>query len=226
MLGAFIPGVPVQPVLMRYPNKLVSDNDCNAASMYFTPHLESKLYRGHATSFIEAEPKDEMHPVGIQYSTHTCSINNLFISIRAVVYGFISELDLHIFVDLLCCLPCQVLGIRWTVSLTERLAPVLNWKPCEQASVWTSVYFSFSQCRRRNLLHVWANWCLFEKLLALVLSLAHLLQPPKISQNRSKSTLMSLKLPFPLQSTVDMDSERLILRGWEASHLIWAPAPF
>lgn len=125
--------------------------------MYFTPHLESKLYRGHATSFIEAEPKDEMHPVGIQYSTHTCSINNLFISIRAVVYGFISELDLHIFVDLLCCLPCQVLGIRWTVSLTERLAPVLNWKPCEQASVWTSVYFSFSQCRRRNLLHVWAN---------------------------------------------------------------------
>lgn len=80
----------MQPVLMRYPNKLVSDNDCSAASMYFTPHLESKLYRGHATSFIEAEPKDEMHPVGIQYSTHTCSINNLFISIRAVVYGFIS----------------------------------------------------------------------------------------------------------------------------------------
>lgn len=26
LLGAFIPGVPVQPVVMRYPNKMVSDN--------------------------------------------------------------------------------------------------------------------------------------------------------------------------------------------------------
>lgn len=32
-LGAFIPGVPVQPVLMRYPNSLVSDDDCNAQFM-------------------------------------------------------------------------------------------------------------------------------------------------------------------------------------------------
>lgn len=32
-LGAFIPGVPVQPVLMRYPNSLVSDNDRDAQFM-------------------------------------------------------------------------------------------------------------------------------------------------------------------------------------------------
>uniref|UniRef100_A0A668AC54 Lysophosphatidylcholine acyltransferase 2 n=1 Tax=Myripristis murdjan TaxID=586833 RepID=A0A668AC54_9TELE len=31
--GAFIPGVPVQPVLMRYPNKMVSDVSCNTAEM-------------------------------------------------------------------------------------------------------------------------------------------------------------------------------------------------
>ena len=43
-LGAFIPGVPVQPVVMRYPNKMVSDCDCNLTLIYFTALPKGKLH--------------------------------------------------------------------------------------------------------------------------------------------------------------------------------------
>uniref|UniRef100_A0A8D0AC26 Lysophosphatidylcholine acyltransferase 2 n=1 Tax=Sander lucioperca TaxID=283035 RepID=A0A8D0AC26_SANLU len=40
--GAFIPGVPVQPVIMRYPNKLVSECDCNTFLPTHNPTEEEK----------------------------------------------------------------------------------------------------------------------------------------------------------------------------------------
>uniref|UniRef100_A0A3Q1AR58 EF-hand domain-containing protein n=1 Tax=Amphiprion ocellaris TaxID=80972 RepID=A0A3Q1AR58_AMPOC len=45
--GAFIPGVPVQPVLMRYPNTLVSVCYCNAALLCLTSHFESHFLPPH-----------------------------------------------------------------------------------------------------------------------------------------------------------------------------------
>uniref|UniRef100_A0A3P8SMW1 Lysophosphatidylcholine acyltransferase 2 n=1 Tax=Amphiprion percula TaxID=161767 RepID=A0A3P8SMW1_AMPPE len=45
--GAFIPGVPVQPVLMRYPNILVSVCYCNAALLCLTSHFESHFLPLH-----------------------------------------------------------------------------------------------------------------------------------------------------------------------------------
>lgn len=38
LLGAFIPGVPVQPVVLRYPNELVSSAFSAAGNMEHFPH--------------------------------------------------------------------------------------------------------------------------------------------------------------------------------------------
>lgn len=38
-IGAFVPGVPVQPVLIRYPNKLVSINPIEVLHYFMMPQF-------------------------------------------------------------------------------------------------------------------------------------------------------------------------------------------
>uniref|UniRef100_A0A3Q3JUN3 EF-hand domain-containing protein n=1 Tax=Monopterus albus TaxID=43700 RepID=A0A3Q3JUN3_MONAL len=59
--GAFIPGVPVQPVLMRYPNKLVSVCISHTTLIYFTSHLES-LINWHCALLVYTEDKYFLPP--------------------------------------------------------------------------------------------------------------------------------------------------------------------
>uniref|UniRef100_A0A8C4DIC5 Lysophosphatidylcholine acyltransferase 2 n=1 Tax=Dicentrarchus labrax TaxID=13489 RepID=A0A8C4DIC5_DICLA len=75
--GAFIPGVPVQPVLMRYPNKLVSDCDYGTVLIYFTSHQEEKK----TPALFASRVRETMaQALGVPVTDHTYEDCRLMIS--------------------------------------------------------------------------------------------------------------------------------------------------
>lgn len=69
---------------MRYPNKLVSNNECITTLVYLTSYRERKLHRGHAVLYSFAQTtnierqRQKMKWILLGYCTHTWIINNLY----------------------------------------------------------------------------------------------------------------------------------------------------
>uniref|UniRef100_A0A3B4TPB2 Lysophosphatidylcholine acyltransferase 2 n=1 Tax=Seriola dumerili TaxID=41447 RepID=A0A3B4TPB2_SERDU len=81
--GAFIPAVPVQPVLIRYPNKLVSDCDCHTTLIYFgflPPHIPTEEERKSPALFASRVRETMARALGVPVTDHTYEDCRLMIS--------------------------------------------------------------------------------------------------------------------------------------------------
>uniref|UniRef100_A0A673B5Z4 EF-hand domain-containing protein n=1 Tax=Sphaeramia orbicularis TaxID=375764 RepID=A0A673B5Z4_9TELE len=74
--GAFIPGVPVQPVLMRYPNKLVS----NVVSKFLPPHIPTEEEKKSPALFASRVRDTMAQALGVPVTDHTYEDCRLMIS--------------------------------------------------------------------------------------------------------------------------------------------------
>uniref|UniRef100_A0A669BSS0 Lysophosphatidylcholine acyltransferase 2 n=1 Tax=Oreochromis niloticus TaxID=8128 RepID=A0A669BSS0_ORENI len=75
--GAFIPGVPVQPVLLKYPNKLVTQNYMNS---FLPPHVPTEEEKKSPALFANRVRETMAQALGVPVTDHTYEDCRLMIS--------------------------------------------------------------------------------------------------------------------------------------------------
>uniref|UniRef100_A0AAR2IH16 EF-hand domain-containing protein n=1 Tax=Pygocentrus nattereri TaxID=42514 RepID=A0AAR2IH16_PYGNA len=77
--GAFVPGVPVQPVLLRYPNKLVSGT-CSLSLNFLPPHIPTEEEKQNPNKFAQSVRTVMAKSLCVPVTDHTFEDCRLMIS--------------------------------------------------------------------------------------------------------------------------------------------------
>uniref|UniRef100_A0A4W4H3W8 EF-hand domain-containing protein n=1 Tax=Electrophorus electricus TaxID=8005 RepID=A0A4W4H3W8_ELEEL len=77
--GAFVSGVPVQPVLIRYPGKMVSESHAQSCS-FLPPHIPTEEEKENATKFAHSVRAVMARSLGVPVTDHTFEDCRLMIS--------------------------------------------------------------------------------------------------------------------------------------------------